>query len=392
MPELLTILTNLSWPVAICLAWLAGEFGHRLTGLPKITFYGIVGFIFASPQIGVLPVRGDGPVLLLADVAFGLILCELGYRINLRWLRTNPWFGAAGLAEAALTFVAVYLIAMAFGSSVMAAMMLASLAMSTSPATVLLVVNELRSSGQVTERVLHLSALNCVLAVFTFNIIVGFWIFNTSEDIGDAILSSMAALAISAATGAFFGVAVPALLRRLGNVSQDATVAFALAVILLVTISYTAQLSPVVATLVFGLTARHRRIAFSQAQRNFGALGELLTVLLFVYAASLLDWRDIAAGGALALAVVGVRLVTKTAGVAAFSQLSGISWKKGVLTGLALAPASVFVILLLEHARQRGVHVAGELQAIAAVIIALEILGPIIVQRALMLAKEVPEA
>ena len=42
MPELLTILTNLSWPVAICLAWLAGEFGHRLTGLPKITFYGIV--------------------------------------------------------------------------------------------------------------------------------------------------------------------------------------------------------------------------------------------------------------------------------------------------------------------------------------------------------------
>ena len=128
MPELLTILTNLSWPIAICLAWVAGEFGHRLTGLPKITFYGIVGFILASSQVGVLPVRGDGPVLLLADVAFGLILCELGYRINLRWLRTNPWFGVAGLAEAALTFVAVYFVAIAFGSSVMAAMMLASLA------------------------------------------------------------------------------------------------------------------------------------------------------------------------------------------------------------------------------------------------------------------------
>ena len=392
MPDLLSILTGLAWPFAIVVAWLAGEFGQRWTGLPRISFYGLVGFLLASTQIGVLPPVSAGPVLALADVAFGLILFELGYRINLRWLRTNPWFGAAGLAEAALTFVAVYFIAMAFGSSVMAAMMLASLAMSTSPATVLLVVNELRSSGQVTERVLHLSALNCVLAVFTFNIIVGFWIFNTSEDIGDAILSSMAALAISAATGAFFGVAVPALLRRLGNVSQDATVAFALAVILLVTISYTAQLSPVVATLVFGLTARHRRIAFSQAQRNFGALGELLTVLLFVYAASLLDWRDIAAGGALALAVVGIRLVTKTLGVAAFSHLSGISWKKGVLTGLALAPASVFVILLLEHARQRGVLVAGELQAMAAVIIMLEVLGPIIVQRALMLAKEVPES
>jgi Kef-type K+ transport system membrane component KefB len=391
MPELLAILTALSWPIAIVLAWVAGEFGHRLTGLPKISFYGMIGFILASGQVGVLPASGSGPVLLLADVAFGLILCELGYRINLRWLRTNPWFAAAGLAEAALTFVAVYFVATAFGSSTMTAMMLASLAMSTSPATVVRIVNELRSSGQVTERVLHLSALNCVLAVFTFNIIVGFWIFNSSEDIGDAILNSMAALAISAATGAFFGVAVPGLLRRMGEVSQDATVGFALAVILLVTISYTAQLSPVVATLAFGLTARHRRIAFSQAQRNFGALGELLTVLLFVYAASLLDWRDIVAGGSLAIAVVFVRLATKTLGVAMFAQLSGITWRKGILTGLALTPVSVFVILLLEHARQRGVHVADELRVMAAVTIMLEVIGPIILQRALLLAKEAPE-
>lgn len=391
MPELLTILTNLSWPVAICIAWLAGEFGHRLTGLPKISFYGIVGFALASTQIGVLPATSEGPVLVLADVAFGLILCELGYRINLRWLGSNPWFGVAGLVEAAGTFLAVYLVAMWFDSTVMTALMLASLAMSTSPATVVRIVNELRSSGQVTERVLHLSALNCVLAVFTFNIIVGFWIFNTSEDIGDAILNSMAALVISAATGALFGVVVPALLRRLGNVSQDATVGFALAVILLVSISYTAQLSPVVATLAFGLTARHRRIAFSQAQRNFGALGELLTVLLFVYATSTLDWREVLAGGALALAVVGVRLLTKTFGVAAFSKLSGITWRKGMLTGLALAPVSVFVVLLLEHARLRGVHVAEELRAMAAVTMLLEVIGPIIIQRALMLAKEAPE-
>jgi len=391
MPELLTILTNLSWPVAICIAWLAGEFGHRLTGLPKISFYGMLGFVLASTQIGVLPATSDGPVLVLADVAFGLILCELGYRINLRWISSNPWFGVAGLVEAAGTFLAVYMVAMWFDSSVMTALMLASLAMSTSPATVVRIINELRSSGQVTERVLHLSALNCVLAVFTFNIIVGFWIFNTSEDIGDAILNSMAALVISAATGALFGVVAPALLRRLGNLSQDATVAFALAVILLVSISYTAQLSPVVATLAFGLTARHRRIAFSQAQRNFGALGELLTVLLFVYAASTLDWREVLAGGTLALAVVGVRLVTKTFGVAAFSKLSGITWRKGILTGLALAPVSVFVVLLLEHARLRGVHVAEELRAMAAVTMLLEVIGPIIIQRALMLAKEAPE-
>jgi NhaP-type Na+/H+ or K+/H+ antiporter len=104
-------------------------------------------------------------------------------------------------------------------------------------------------------------------------------------------------LAVSAFSGAVFGLAVPALLRMLGKMAQDATVAFALAVILLVSITLRGRLSPVVATLAFGLTARHRRVAFSQAQRNFGALGELLTVVLFVFAASTLDWQKVWAGG-----------------------------------------------------------------------------------------------
>jgi Kef-type K+ transport system membrane component KefB len=388
MPDLLQILTDLSWPVAICIAWLAGEYGQRWTGLPKISFYGIAGFALASSQIGVLPQSGSGIVLVMADVAFGLILFEIGYRINLRWIRTNPWFGVAALVEALGTFVAIYFVALAFQTSTMTALMLAALSMSTSPATVVRVINEMRSSGQVTERALHLTAINCVLSVFTFNIIIGFWIFRSSDDIGDATLNSLVALALSALTGAVFGLVVPALLRHLGNLSKDATVGFALAVILLVSVTYTTQLSPVVATLAFGLTARHRRVAFSQAQRNFGALGELLTVLLFVFAASTLDWRTITDGTALALAVVVVRMLTKTVGVTLFSELSGISWRKGALTGLALAPVSVFVILLLEHARLRGVNLAEELRAMAGVTLLLEVFGPILIQRALVWAKE----
>jgi Kef-type K+ transport system membrane component KefB len=391
MPNLLTILTDLAWPVAVCLAWLAGEFGQRLTGLPRISFYGVVGFALAAPQIGVLPRSGAGPILLLADIAFGLILFELGYRINLRWLRTNPWFAVAALVESLGTFIAVYFVATWFDTTTMTALMLASLSMATSPATVIRVINEMRSSGQVTERVLHLSALNCVLSVFTFNVIVGFWIFKSSADIGDATLNSLVALLLSATLGAVFGVVVPGLLRQMGNFSKDATVGFALAVILLVSVTYTVQLSPVVSTLAFGLTARHRRVAFSQAQRNFGALGELLTVLLFVFAASKLDWRTMAGGAGLAMVVVAVRLLTKTVGVTLFSELSGISWRKGALTGLALAPMSVFVILLLEHARLRGVNLSEETHAMAGVILLLEVVGPILVQRALVWAKESPE-
>jgi len=391
MSDLPAILTSLAWPFSITFAWLAGEFGQRWTGLPRISFYGLAGFLLAAPQLGVLPPPTAGTALLLADVAFALILFELGYRINLRWLRTNPWIGAAGLAEAGLTFVAVWLIAAAFGTSTIHALMLASLSMATSPATVVRVINEQKSSGQVTERALHLCALNCVLAVFAFNATVGLWIFRTSEDIGDALWNSLVVLVVSAFSGAAFGVVVPALLRMLGKLTRDATVAFALAVILLVAIAYALGLSPVVAALAFGLTARHRRIAFSQAQRNFGALGELLTVVLFVFVASTLDWQKIWAGGALALVLVLARLATKIAGVTAFAHLSGISWRKGALTGVALAPLSVFVILLIEHARHAGVQAVEDLRAVAAVTMLLEVFGPLILQRALVWAHEAPE-
>jgi Kef-type K+ transport system membrane component KefB len=253
------------------------------------------------------------------------------------------------------------------------------------------VINEQKSSGQVTERALHLCALNCVLAVFAFNAAVGLWIFRTSEDVGEALWNSLVVLGVSAFTGAVFGLVVPGVLRLLGKLTQDATVAFALAVILLVAITYALGLSPVVAALAFGLTARHRRVAFSQAQRNFGALGELLTVVLFVFAASTLDWRRVWAGALLAVALVLVRLLAKTAGVTAFAHLSGISWRKGALTGVALTPLSVFVILLIEHARQAGVAVVEELRAVAAVTMLLEVFGPIILQRALVWAREAPE-
>ncbi|MFL6632734.1 MAG: cation:proton antiporter [Massilia sp.] len=391
MQEFLSVLTSLAWPFAITVAWLVGEFGQRWTGLPRISFYGLVGFVLAAPQLGVLPRPETGTALLLADVAFGLVLFELGYRINLRWLRTNPWIGATSLFEAGLTFVGVYFVADAFGAPLIDRLMLASLSMATSPATVVRVINEQKSSGQVTERALHLCALNCVLAVFAFNATVGLWIFRTFEDVGDALWNSLVVLGVSAFTGAVFGLVVPGVLRLLGKLAQDATVAFALAVILLVAITYALGLSPVVAALAFGLVARHRRVAFSQAQRNFGALGELLTVVLFVFAASTLDWRRVWAGAALALALVLVRLLAKTAGATAFAHLSGISWRKGALTGVALTPLSVFVILLIEHARHAGVQVVEELRAVAAVTMLLEVFGPIVLQRALVWAREAPE-
>ena len=73
-----------------------------------------------------------------------------------------------------------------------------------------------------------------MLAVFVFKVVVGFWTFQTSGSVWQAVSNSLVELAASSALGAAFGVALPALLRRMGRVTHDPTVGFAIGVILAV--------------------------------------------------------------------------------------------------------------------------------------------------------------
>ncbi len=379
------------WPCALVIAWMVGEMLYLWTALPRISVYGVMGFLFGNFASDNLSQADNDTVMLLANLAFGLILFELGYRINLQWLRRNPWLLVTSLFEAGASFVCVYGIALAFGVSNLTAALLAALAMSTSPAAVLRVVNETASAGQVTERLLHLSMCNCVLAVVSFKIIIGLGLFRSSGDVLHAVSNSLAVLLVSASFGMVLGYLLPAWLRRFtpnGPNGRDATLAFALAVALLVALMHLLKYSPVLATLTFGIVARHRRITLNRTQRNFGILGDLLSVLLFFYIATTLKWSHVQAGLPLALVLLCARTAVKVLAVSSFASLSGISTRKAVLTGIALTPMSVFAILLLEQTRRLGVSLVDSLLPLAALALLLEVLGPILTQRALKMANE----
>ena len=55
---------------------------------------------------------------------------------------------------------------------------------------------------------------------------------------------------------------------------------------------------------------------------------------------------------------------------------------------MALTPISVFVILLLEQARLLGIDLVDQLAPLAAVTLLLELIGPVVTQRALVAAGE----
>lgn len=382
------LLQSVAWPLVLLLAWFLAELLFERWHIPRVTSYVAVGLI--GGLINLPGLTTDVPGLpFLANVALSLVLFELGYRINLRWFRHNPWMLALGVVESFVTFGLIYWASGYFDLPVEHRLIIAALSISASPAGVVRVANELRSAGQVTERVLHLCAINCLLSVVALKLVVGYWTLNTSGDLVMAVFGSMYVVATSVAIGALLGVAVPWLLRQRSTHERGVTVVFALAVLLLTTAAYGFKLSPLLAALSFGIVARERRVHLTNAQRDFGTAGDLLSVFLFVYIASLLNWADVGAGMLMGLLLIAVRTVSKVGCNLVAARLSGITERKGLLTGLALTPMSAFAILLLEQSRLYGFAPAvAVLSAMAGMMVVQELLGPVVTQRALMTAQE----
>lgn len=382
------LLQSMAWPLVLLIAWFLGERLHETWQVPRVSSYVAVGLLGSLVNLPGLTDAVPG-LPFLANVALSLVLFELGYRINLRWFRHNPWVMALGLVESALTFAAVYLASGWFDLATDTRLIFASLSVSASPAGIVRVANDLRSAGQVTERVLHLCAINCLVSVLAFNLVVGYWHLSTSGDLVLAAFGSVHVLVTSVAVGALLGVAAPWLLRAQRVQARDVTVVFALAVVLLTTMAYGLKLSPLLAALTFGIVARERRVHLTNAQRGFGTAGDLLTVFLFVYIASLLNWADVWTGMLLGLALIVVRTAIKVGCSVAAARLSGSTERKGLLTGLALTPMSAFAILLLEQSRLYGFEPAAHvLSSMAAMMLVLELFGPVVTQRALLAAHE----
>lgn len=388
-PQLLVQLPVLVWPLLLLAAWLIGEWAHHRLALPRITCYALAGFLAGSGQFGLLPASAEPLMALAAHIGFGLLLFEFGYRVNLRWYWHNPALLAAGLLDALLSFVSVYLVAQWTGSTPAQAALIGALGMAASPAALVRVLQEQHAAGQISERLVHVAALNCLLAVIVFKAVLGFTVFEQSGSMAGALYTGAWATAVSAALGLLAGALLPRLLRS-RNLSGDRSLPYALALLALVGATHVLQLSPIVAALVFGLVARHRREVFSRHTRGFGPLGDLLTLALFVYLGTRLEWPLAVAGLGAGLALVATRLLVTGAVMTAFANWSGTTWRKGALTGLGLMPLSAFALLLLEQSRHLGLDLLDGLAPLMAALLILELLGPICTQLALRLGGELP--
>ena len=153
-----------AWPpapnsfVLFGLLLLAGLAGGRIAAttrvLPAITGYIATGFILGPGGLNWLDAKSLAQAQIFADISLGLIVFDLGRRLDLGWARHDRWLLPTGLAESLLSFAAMLGLLRAVGIDALEAAVAATIGIATAPAVVLLVVNELKAEGPVTRRTL----------------------------------------------------------------------------------------------------------------------------------------------------------------------------------------------------------------------------------------------
>ena len=122
------------------------------------------------------------------NFAAAVILFDVGQRVSFGWIRRNPALLVASVLESGLTFIAVYWVMQALEIAPLAAALIAAISMSTSPAVVLAITQELRAQGQVTERTLLLTALNSIYAVVLSTLLLAWARVQTRGVLDDYLL------------------------------------------------------------------------------------------------------------------------------------------------------------------------------------------------------------
>jgi Kef-type K+ transport system membrane component KefB len=368
---------------------LGGEIVNRMLALPRITGYVVAGIVCGPFGLGLV----EGPLFsqarLFVDLALGLIMFELGVRLDFAWLARNRWLSAAAVGESLGAFFAIYAALLYAGYAPLLAGCAAAVGTATSPAVVMLVAQELRASGQVTERMLLFTSVNCAVAFVTLTLLLPLVHLEYRADWRSALLHPVYVLFGAALLGFAACQLMLWLARWLGKREDRQFVLQVGTIVLLVGLARAAGVTVGVTLLACGVFARNRDPGHALLPLRFGYAGQLLFVVLFVLTGASLDFGLLAPAAAAAAAFIVARFLGKSAAILAFGPLSGLRPGGAGLLSLALVPMSGLAVVMVWDTAALFPAFGTQLAAVVLSAVAiLELVGPLATQFALRRAGE----
>jgi len=372
----------------VLLALMGGELAARLLRLPRITGYAVSGMLLGATGLFPAPLAED--LRIFVDISLGLVLFELGSRLDLGWLRRAPTLAAMAVTESAVVGGLLYYVLTAhsgFGPAV--AVVGAAIGISTSPAVVMRVAADSAAQGQVTERMLLLAAINSTVAVLVLTTLVPLLVAGPHGDIAGAVGRPLYVLAGSLLLAAVLTGAGLGVFRLVGKRGDRQFIATIGLVVIAVGLASAWKLSVLVTLLGMGMGLRNLDRSGHGLAIDFGMAGQFFYLVLFTLVGASLQVSALATAGVAAVVFVAARFAGKGLVVLAFARATHQPLGQAALLALAIQPMSGLAAVLVHDAAALHQEVASSIAPVVlGAVVLLEILGPIATQFALRWAGE----
>lgn len=382
-------------------------------GAPRIIGYLMAGILFGPSGFRMFSRALINDQLgLITDIALSIIAFSIGGALqinNLKNLKKSIALVTVLQALGAFVFVLILVIAFlpilvplpdseGFQNMYLAsALILAAVAVATSPAAILSLVHELKAKGRFTTVLLGVVALDDAVAIVVYGYVI-VWIRalmgGELSSWSNAIISPFISTGFSVAIGLIVGLLLIRIIKFCGP--KDIMLGFILGAILLTSgLAKSFGVSPLLATMVLGFIIEnfvaHERA--SEAHDVIESIEEpIFGIFFFLAGAHLsLDMGFTALG--IALIVMGGRFLGKLIGSKLGARLSGAAPKVRKYMGLALLPSAGVAIGLVLDAKGIMDTVFSILSsvivsAVVAKTLLNEIITPFLVRFALIKAEE----
>ncbi|MGI5865184.1 MAG: PTS sugar transporter subunit IIA [Myxococcales bacterium] len=357
----------------------------RVVGLPSVTGQILGGMLIGPIGLNLFPEHAFTNLRPVVDLALGIIVVSIGRHLDLRRIAVaGRRITLIALSDAVVTLGVIFAaLSLVFASlDRIERLLYAAIAIAPAPATVLHLVREKRARGVFVKTLLAVVAIANVLAILAFEFVRAFGLETT---VGvEKWLAVLGPICLAAALGLGF-----ALLTSIAGDRLSRSGVFSLvfvSVLLMVGVAELAGLSSLLACLVYGAALASISHNDCQAFEVLEDSEGVLFAAFFTLAGTHLNASQLLAAGAVGAVIFGARILAKVLAV----RLAGrFAHAPAVVTrhlGLALVPqAGIAVGLsLVVQADMRFAAFAGTLTTtVLGVVVANELLGPILTSRAI---------
>jgi NhaP-type Na+/H+ or K+/H+ antiporter len=377
---------------ALLLASIALEALGRRTRLPRVTLLILFGFVAGPGGLGWIPESVEQWYPLIAEMALGMIGFLLGGHLTRQQMRRMgalvTW---VSLVQVVVTYIVVAAGLAIVGVPLALALILAAIATATDPAATSDVITEADASGDFTELLQDVVAIDDAwgLIMFSLTLVAAQMLLGTGSGL-PLLQQGLWDLSGALALGVGLGLPVALVTGRLGD-NKPVLVEALGAVFLCVGLARWLDVSYLLACVTLGCIvanfARHHK-------RPFNAIEDIeqpFVIIFFVLSGAMLAWQDLQAIGWTGIGYILLRTLGRLLG----GPLAALpAWARALpihLSGLAMLPQAGVALAMAIVA----VHAIPEFAMVLPIVIAstvfFELLGPIGTRITLVRVGDVPE-